>query len=728
MNRIYNLVWNPALRTVQVASELATSTVGGNAAAGTATGRFHRHPLAMACITALALGAFALPAWSENCPAGSTSWSSATGAAGSNATATGANGGDGSPATGSVGSGDYCLPSGNTLSGGNGGIGGTGSTGVGGSTGGTGGTGGSGGYGGNGVAVSGSATNLTLTSSGTITGGAGGSGGTGGTGGSGSIYGGTGGNGGTGSTGGIGVSGNGFTLTNTGTMTGGAGGTGGSGGASGTGYGGNVDIGGNGGNGGNSGPGVSGNGFTLTNGYAGQISGGNGGDGGIWGPGPGSPNLGTGSSGAPGVTGTGFTLSNNGFNNSIIKGGKGGYGLYGGNGGAGVSGTGFSLINSNHNFTKGGDGYPGNGGAGIVSTGNSTVTTSAFIWAGTALASNSLADAVDFSGGGNTLTLESDYSFIGNVVSASGTTNGGDTLALGGDTNDTFDLAQLVGTNPQSYTGVQYFGFNQFTKTGASTWTLTGSDLLSKPWTISDGTLALGSANALTYSNVTNFSTLAFANGVATGNVVGYTQTNTGTLSLNATATTCDTLAASGNASLNGALNVAFAAAPATGFSCTVLTAPAITGTFASVNVTGLSNGQPTSVIYNAGSVVLAIKNSQTIALASACMTSFVAPPAQPFTYSATVNGASPIGSVTFSDGSGTLCSAVALSNGTASCTTEALTNSSGTATTYQLSATYNDGNNPGLTAMPLTVKALSAADVVFRNGFEAQTAACPIE
>ncbi|HEX7369726.1 MAG TPA: ESPR-type extended signal peptide-containing protein, partial [Rhodanobacteraceae bacterium] len=70
MNRIYSLVWNRALHSVQVASELATSAGGGSAAVGSGARASRRHPLAWACIAALALGAFALPAWSATCPTG----------------------------------------------------------------------------------------------------------------------------------------------------------------------------------------------------------------------------------------------------------------------------------------------------------------------------------------------------------------------------------------------------------------------------------------------------------------------------------------------------------------------------------------------------------------------------------------------------------------------------------------------------------------------------------
>jgi hypothetical protein len=103
----------------------------------------------------------------------------------------------------------------------------------------------------------------------------------------------------------------------------------------------------------------------------------------------------------------------------------------------------------------------------------------------------------------------------------------------------------------------------------------------------------------------------------------------------------------------------------------------------------------------------------------------------QPFTFSAAVTGLSPTGTVTFDDGnSQTLCSSVALSGATATCTSSALTSPSATATTYLLGAGYSgDGNNTASVAsVPLVVVVLSAADVLFRDGFESVTAQCPVE
>jgi hypothetical protein len=86
--------------------------------------------------------------------------------------------------------------------------------------------------------------------------------------------------------------------------------------------------------------------------------------------------------------------------------------ITGGNGG--IRGTGSTT------------GSAGAGGVGIVGTGDDTVITSGAIAGALSGDGTTQADAIDFSGGGNTLVLEQGNSFTGNVVSTSGGTNGGE--------------------------------------------------------------------------------------------------------------------------------------------------------------------------------------------------------------------------------------------------------------------------------------------------------------
>ncbi len=85
--------------------------------------------------------------------------------------------------------------------------------------------------------------------------------------------------------------------------------------------------------------------------------------------------------------------------------------------------------------------------------------------------------AVTFAGAGNTLTL-GPGSVINGLVLASGS----DTFQLGGSGADSFD-AGLIGPS------AQYQGFSTFNKVGNSTWTLTGTNTLTLPWTVFAGTL-----------------------------------------------------------------------------------------------------------------------------------------------------------------------------------------------------------------------------------------------
>ncbi|WP_267226252.1 autotransporter outer membrane beta-barrel domain-containing protein [Dyella silvae] len=404
--------------------------------------------------------------------------------------------------------------------GGRGGSGGVGSNGGQGGASGTGGTGGTGGAGGSGV---GSATGdgsfiLTNNVGATITGGnggvagngglaQGGSGGTAGTGGMAGLNGlARGGAGGLGGAGGNAVtSGNGALITNSGSMTGGNGG-GGAGGSGGPAPPVTPGIGGNGGVGGQGiGIASSGDAFTLLNNSGATITGGTGGSGGAGGSNSSGRSAGgNGGAGGAGVNAeaAGSSLTSAG----TINGGAGGATNWlsvsgnGGNGGAGVAGSGFTL-NQTAGTISGGNGGNGKttggaGGVGIVSTGDATITINGAVAGGIAGASNGVAtntraNAVQLSGGGNTLMLMADYSFTGNVVSNSGTTNGGDALALGGTVDQTFDTTQLgdVGST------AQYQGFDLFLKTGTSTWTLTGANIYGGTTSVSEGTLQAGASN-----------------------------------------------------------------------------------------------------------------------------------------------------------------------------------------------------------------------------------------
>lgn len=409
MNRIYRLVWNRALDTVQVASELAHAPRGGaHHASDTPLPR--SRALAMACAAALGLALSLTPALAAASCAGTAITGTGTaGTAGTDGGSgingfTGQNGTNGGDAAAAGSNQAFCVD--------------TGSQAVGGS-------GGTAGYGGDGSGIAGKPNPA------------------------------FGGNGGTGGNGGYGIRGTGaFQLGNYGSITGGTGGNGGGGGLGIAGSG-HTGYSGKGGNGGVGGTALSGAGFTLLNASTGTITGGAGGEAGRAGfhSGGAYGTAGTGGQGGAAVRSSGAShISNSG---SIIGGAGGagnkdytGSGL-GGNGGAGIVGDGFMLTNTANiaGGAGGAGGYPypfgtggsgGNGGAGILGS-NLTIANAGTISGGQAgMAaipdpktkekagkSGSSGDAVHFTGGTSALTLNS-----GSVLNGVVEIDGGSTATL----------------------------------------------------------------------------------------------------------------------------------------------------------------------------------------------------------------------------------------------------------------------------------------------------------
>jgi autotransporter-associated beta strand protein len=405
----------------------------------------------------------------------------------------------------------------------------------------------------------------------------------GGTGGTGGNSGGIGGAGGTGYLGAAGSPGSSVNLHGGGGGGGAAGGgnggdggngglgtPGGAGGAGGVGDGSNgsdgssppyFSAGGGGGGGGNNGNGTGA--ASISNGF--PLNGGNGGTGGL-----GAFGVGGGGGGGGGGYGAIVTGAGSSSNTSSISGGNGGAG---GNGGSGASGdaggnggdggAGVQFTARGATFTSSGTitggnggtggagggggsaGTAGAGGAGIVGSGL-TIINSGTITGGLAGDGVTQANAITFTGGVNSLTLQAGFTINGNVVAVSG---GSDTLALGGTTNSTFNLALL---------GTQYLNFANFAKTGASTWTLSGaSGAPSIAWTVSAGTLDLGAttqttgALTLTGGTIQNGTLTSSSFGVQAG-TISAVLAGSGAL----TKTTAGTVTLSGANTYNGGTTV----------------------------------------------------------------------------------------------------------------------------------------------------------------------------
>ncbi|MGB3425428.1 autotransporter outer membrane beta-barrel domain-containing protein, partial [Castellaniella sp.] len=238
--------------------------------------------------------------------------------------------------------------------------------------------------------------------------------------------------------------------------------------------------------------------------------GGNGGNGGNGGDG------GFGGWGGAGISATDTTIINSG----TISGGAGGNSGAGGSGANGGNGSPTGLT-----APDGPSGIQGQGGVGI--RGNDlAIVNSGAISGGQAGGSGARANAIEFTGGNNSLELQAGWSIEGNV---GGT--GTNTLILGGSTTDgttSFDVSQIGGSQ-------QFQDFALFQKTGAGTWTLTGSG--TQDWTIDDGSLVvngtagnimlnggtLSGIGTVGHVNATPGSTIAPGNSIGTLNVASVT-------------------------------------------------------------------------------------------------------------------------------------------------------------------------------------------------------------
>ncbi len=274
---------------------------------------------------------------------------------------------------------------------------------------------------------------------------------------------------------------------------------------------------------------VDGSALTYTNGSTGIIRGGAGGAGGANTVGDGFG--GNGGDGGIGVFLTGSSVLNNAGSISGGSGGNGGNapsssfssgGGDGGNGGIAVYASGPATIINSGSITGGSSGNAGTGSspatagiagdAGVAILGaDLTVINSGTISGGLQTGGLSPVNAITFTGGSNVLELQAGSAISGNVVGT-----GTDTFRLGGANDSTFDVSSI---GPAA----QYQGFSTFVKTGASTWTLTGTTTATTPWSINQGVLAVSSDASLgAASEGLSFDggTLRFLVGFTTGRAV----------------------------------------------------------------------------------------------------------------------------------------------------------------------------------------------------------------
>ncbi len=245
------------------------------------------------------------------------------------------------------------------------------------------------------------------------------------------------------------------TISNTKTI---AGGMGGRGGYSGNSYAGSA------GNGATGGAGIFGGSLSITN--SGSLTGGVGGAAG----GPDGGNSGTAGTGGAGINANNTVITNSGS----ITGGSGGapgnnHGYYstgnGAMGGAGIAGSGLSITNSG-SITAGAGGTASNPNSGYTGV------------------PGAAGDAIDFTGGANSLTLQSGSTITG---------------AISLDTSSTtLDFAQPTDSTLSS----AIIGAGSITKTGRGALTLTGASTFSGGTTIDAGTLDLAVADTFVNGTV----------------------------------------------------------------------------------------------------------------------------------------------------------------------------------------------------------------------------------
>ncbi len=359
-----------------------------------------------------------------------------------------------------------------------------------------------------------------------------------------------------------------------------------------------------------------------------QVSNGNitGGAGGAGGSGP-NTSFG-GSGGAAGSGGNGVSVSGASSMtvaaNAMVSAGTGGVGgdctltikgrSQSGNGGAGGAGVvldgsslnNFGAITGASGGVQGAAtngcqvGTVGAGGSGIVENGGSSVILVGSVaggFKGGSTAEVDRAPAIALHNGGNSLSLIAGFAITGNVVSDSGSANGGDTLGFGG-ANDVagFDLGQIA-------SGGKYSGFAKLRMLGTDTWQFTGNNTaFTGPTQVSGGTMQVdgvlsGSAvtvqggtlsGAGSVGDVTNNATVmpGTTGTLGTLHAASYTGSATGTLQINAHPDTvsASALSVSGTATLTGSkLFFKNNSLLLPGQSYTIVQAGALSGTFASV-------------------------------------------------------------------------------------------------------------------------------------------------
>ncbi len=155
--------------------------------------------------------------------------------------------------------------------------------------------------------------------------------------------------------------------------------------------------------------------------------------------------------------------------------------------------------------------------------------------------------------------------------------------------------ASLGGFNAYDEWSNDINGEGCITKEGTGTLVLSGDNTYTGGVYVNGGTFTAASENAFGHSSVDNHASISET---VTGPVTiwgNYTQTSEGTLNLDINSGT-DTLEIDGSASLDGVLNVDFTDYPNPASGMVLLSADEITGSFSSIQTTGLAAGHTVAV------------------------------------------------------------------------------------------------------------------------------------
>jgi hypothetical protein len=321
--------------------------------------------------------------------------------------------------------------------------------------------------------------------------------------------------------------------------------------------------------------------------------------------------------GGAGVSGSGLSVINN-LNLAVISGGSGG--PSGGDGGAGISGNNLTINNNNNSYTEGGGSNNGSGGAGITGTNLAITNTLGSVIQGGGSSNGSGGAGIS----GNNLSINNDsssyiFGSVGGGIGAGGAGVMGSNLSI---TNAGTIVGGLDGTGTHAADAINFTGGTNtltlqsgsdiqgtveasggtLTVSGVNTGTNWTSTLVDSGATL----LGTGTVSALQVNAGGTFSP-------GTANTPGTSMTVAGNLTMATGSyyqvyvnpTTASSATVTGTANLNGTVLASFLSGSYFQKSYTILTSTGLSGTFSGLTTTNLPSGFMASLAYTGTNVLL---------------------------------------------------------------------------------------------------------------------------